>query len=164
MYFEKLVILLEMRKIHRIKLSKEERTHLEELTKRKSVAAKKVIKARSLLLCDESEHGSAWSDLKVMEATGIKPATLERLRARCCEVGPLQALERKPQAKPSREPIVTGDIEARLTALACSQAPDGRKRWNLKLLAEKAVELEIIDTISHETVRKALKKTTSNLG
>ena len=151
-----------MQKIYRIKLTKDEREQLEALTKRKLIAAHKVIKARALLLCDESEHGSGWSDPKVIEATGIKPATLERLRAKCCEVGPLQALERKPQLKPSRQPIVTGEIEARLTALACSQAPDGRKRWTLELLAEKAVELKIIDSISHETVRKTLKKTTSN--
>ncbi|MEM1295315.1 MAG: helix-turn-helix domain-containing protein [Verrucomicrobiota bacterium] len=164
MYFQKVVILLGMRKIYRIKLSKEERYQLEALTKRNPIAAHKVIKARALLLCDESEHGPGWSDPKVIEATGIKPATLERLRAKCCETGPLQALERKAQSKPSREPILDDEGQARLTALACSQAPDGRKRWTLQLLAEKAVELKIVEAISHETVRQTLKKTTSNPG
>ena len=127
---------------------------MEALTKRNPIAAHKVIKARALLLCDESEHRPGWNDPKLIEATGMKPATLERLRARCCEVGPLQALERKAQSKPSRKPILNDESQARLRALACSQASDGRKRWTLQLLAEEAVELKIVKAISHETVRQ----------
>ena len=83
-----------MRKIYRIQLSTEERAELEVLTRRKFVDGHKVCKARALLLCDESRDGPGMSDAAVIEATGMKAATLGRLRERCCEVGPLQALER----------------------------------------------------------------------
>ena len=124
----------------------------------------KVTKARAILLADESDGGPGLRDPDIIKATGIKPATLSRLRQRVCEVGPIEALERKPQARPSRKPIIDGDLEARLTTIACSEAPEGRKRWTLRLLAERLVELEVVDSISHETVRQALKKTTSNPG
>lgn len=148
-----------MQKIYRIKLSFEERSCLTELTQTgKRVSAKKTIKAQALLLADESDDGPAYTDVQIMEATGMKPATLVRLRQRVCEVGPVEALERKPQASPSRKKIIDGEVEAQLTQLACSQAPDGRKKWTLRLLADKLVELEIVDSISHETVRCGMKK------
>lgn len=153
-----------MRKIYRIQLSAEERAELEVLTRRKFVDGHKVCKARALLLCDESGDGPGMSDAAVIEATGMKAATLGRLRERCCEVGPLQALERAKQVRPSRTPKVTGEVEARLTALACSEAPDGCKRWTLNLLGARLVELELVDSISYETVRRVLKKTSSSPG
>ncbi|MDH3771676.1 MAG: helix-turn-helix domain-containing protein [Nitrospirota bacterium] len=153
-----------MRKIYRIKLSSEERKQLNSLLKARSIAANKVIKARSLLLADESDKGSAYTDLEIMEATGIKPATLTRLRTRVCEVGPLEALERKKQENPSRVSKITGEVEAKLTALACSGAPKGYQRWTLHLLAVKLVKLEVVDSISHEAVRTTLKKMKLNLG
>ena len=153
-------ILYGMQKIYRIKLSSDERAQLEDLTQsKKKVAALKVIKARSLLLADESSQGTAWSDPQIMEASGIKSATLSRLRQRTCEVGPIDALERLPQQRPSRQRIVTGEVEARITAIACSEAPEGYKKWTLNLIAERLVELEVIDSISHESVRQSLKKT-----
>jgi transposase len=157
-------ILYGMRKIYRIKLSSEERKQLKSLLKAKSIAAQKVIKARSLLLADESDHGPAYTDPEIMEATGIKPATLTRLRTRVCEVGPLEALERKKQQSPSRVSKITGEVEAKLTALACSEAPEGYQRWTLHLLADKLVALEVVDSISHEAVRTTLKKMKLNLG
>ena len=154
-----------MQKIYRIKLTAGERLELEQLpNSRKKVAALKVTKARALLLADESKAGPALSDPDIINATGIKPATLSRLRQRVCEVGPIQALERKAQAQPSHPAKIDGEIEARLITIACSQAPEGRKRWTLRLLAERLVELEIVDSISHEAVRQALKKTGSNPG
>ena len=154
-----------MQKIYRINLSREERDSLTELTtSTKRICAKKVIKAQALLLTDESTDGLAYSDAKVMEATGMKPATLVRLRKRVCEVGPIEALQRKAQTAPSRKKIVDGNVEAQLTRIACSEAPDGRKRWTLRLIADKLVELEVVDAISHESVRQAMKKKTSNRG
>lgn len=154
-----------MEKIYRIKLSAQERQSLTELTtSAKRICAKKVIKARALLLADESDLGPGYTDKQIMEACGMRPATLVRLRRSVCEVGPLDALERKKQATASRAKIVDGEVEAKLTQIACSQAPDGRKRWTLRLLAGRLVELEIVGSISHETVRGALKKTSSNLG
>src|SRR6056297_206306 len=123
-----------MQKLHRIKLSSEERAELVSLTTScKRISAKKVIKARALLLADESEAGPGNTDKEIMEATGMKPATLVRLRKRVCEVGPLEALERKPQTSPSRKKIVDGEVEAELTRIACSAAPDGSRRWTLRL-------------------------------
>lgn len=146
-----------MRKIHRFTLSAEERLALEMLTRKGKVAATKVVKARALLLADESAEGNGWKDSQIIEAVGIKPATLERLRRRCCEEGPLEALERMPLSSP-RKRLVDGDVEARLVATACSEAPAGHASWTLRLLADRLVELEVVGSISTETVRKALKK------
>ena len=153
-----------MRKIYRLKLSSEERQFLETLTRKKRIAASKVFEARALLLADESPEGKAWKDHQIMEAIGIKSATLARLRRQCCEVGPMEALERKQRTTPPREPVLDGESEAKLVKLACSKAPKGHARWTLRLLAEKMVTLEIVDSISHETVRQSLKKTGSSLG
>jgi hypothetical protein len=153
-----------MRKIYRIKLSSEERSELERVIGKRNVAAHKVLKARALLLCDESEDGEALKDPEIVEKTGIARATLGRLRERCCEVGPMEALERKKRQDIPRERVLDGEGQARLTTLACSEAPDGCKRWTLRLLADKLVELEVVDSISHETVRAELKKTSSSPG
>ena len=154
-----------MEKIYRIKLSNQERSELQQLiNSARKVAALKVTTARSVFLADESEKGPALSDPEIMKATGIKPATLGRLRQRVCELGPMDALERMKQTTVSRKKIVDGEVEAKLTQIACSEAPDGRKRWTLRLLAGRLIELEIVESISHETVRDALKKMSSNPG
>lgn len=147
-----------MQKIYRINLSSEERSELRALSGKRNAAAHKVLKARALLLCDESENGEGLKDPEIIGRTGIAKATLERLRRRCCEVGLLEALERKKQEVVSRPPKLDGEGQARLTALACSDAPEGCARWTLSLLADKLVELEILDSISRETVRSELKK------
>jgi hypothetical protein len=151
-----------MRKLYRIKLSAGERRTLQKLARSQTAAAHKVVKAKSLLLCDESRKGPGLKAAEIVAKIGIKPATLERLRKRCCEVGPLEALERKEQGNRSRK--FTGEEQARLTALACSEAPEGHARWTLRLLADKLVELEVFEEISHEAVRKQLKKMSSSLG
>lgn len=151
-----------MRKLYRIKLSAGERRQLEKLARSQTAAAQKVVKAKALLLSDESRKGPGLRAPEVIAKTGIKPATLERLRKRCCEVGPLEALERKAQENRARK--FTGEEQARLTALACSEPPEGHAGWTLRLLADKLVELEVFDAISHEAVRAQLKKTNLNLG
>lgn len=154
-----------MQKVYRIILSTEERALLSDLIKSgKRISTKKVIKAQALLLADESEAGPGKTDPQIQEATGMKPATLVRLRKRVCEVGPIEALERKPQASPSRQKVFDGEAEAKLTQLACSEPPDGRSKWTLRLLADKLVELKVVDAVSHETVRAVMKKKTSNRG
>lgn len=153
-----------MRKIYRIKLSSEERSELEDLGRKRNAATHKVLKARALLLCDESENGEGLKDCEIVEKTGIAICTLRRLRQRCCEVGPMEALERKKQESVSRPRKLDGEAQARLTTLACSDPPEGCKRWTLRLLADKLVELEVVDSVSHETVRGELKKTSSSPG
>lgn len=154
-----------MQKIYRIKLAPEERQQLEEITRStKPIAANKVTKARALLLADESVQGAAWSDPDIIAATGIASATLSRLRERTCEVGPIDALHRKPQALPSRPRRLTGEVEARAIAIACSEAPEGYKRWTMQLIANELVKLEVLDSVSDEAVRLMLKKTRLNPG
>lgn len=147
-----------MRKVYRIKLSAEERESLTKLSRRQTAAAQKVMKARALLLSDESPEGPGLKDPEIMVKTGIKRAALERLRKRCCEMGPLECMERKVQQNRARK--FTGEVEAQLVKLACSEPPQGCARWTLQLLADKLIELEVVDYITDEAVRRQLKKRT----
>ena len=154
-----------MPKKYRIKLSSEERVELTELiTSKRKVSAIKVLKAQAILLADESDEGEACTDVEIVETISIKPVTLVRLRERVCDVGPLEALERKKQETPSRSKILDGDAEAKLSQIACSEAPEGYRRWTLRLLADQMVELEIVESVSHEVIRQTLKKMRLNLG
>jgi transposase len=141
-----------------VKLTAEERIELERLIRKGKAAAWKVQRAWALLKCDQGKGGPGWSDEKIAEAFGCTTRSLESWRKQAVENGPTSLLERKPRDKPANMPKLDGENMARLTKLACSQAPKGHSRWTLRLLAEKLVELEIVDDISHETVRRALKK------
>lgn len=151
-------------KIYRIKLSEDERRELESIRDRGSLKAKTFKKALALLLCDEGHLGPALADEAICRVVGMSPSSVLRLRQRCCETGPLGALVAKLRDKPAREIKVTGEIEARITQLACSKAPEGSARWTLRLLAEHLVEIEVIESISHTTVGLVLKKVRSNPG
>jgi hypothetical protein len=151
-------------KIYRIKLSEDERCELESIRDRGSLKAKTFKKALALLACDEGPLGPALADEAICRFVGMSPSSVLRLRQRCCDTGPLGALLPKLRDKPARETKVTGEIEARITQLACSKAPEGAARWTLRLLAEHLVEIEVIESISHTTVGLVLKKVRSNLG
>ncbi len=151
-------------KIYRIKLTKAERRELEAIRDHGAGNALKIKRAIALLLSDESRDGPAMKDADIFPATGMSPSTLIRLRERCCEVGPLGALERKQREKPPREIKITGDVEARITTLACSEPPSGHARWTLQLLADRLVEIGVIESISHTSVGTVLKKVRSNRG
>jgi hypothetical protein len=142
-----------------VTLTEEERASLEQLARTGKAAASKITHARVLLKADISRGGPACTDQQIADALGVGTATVERLRQRFVEQGFDAALCRKKQARPSRARTFDGAAEARLIALACSQPPAGRASWALRLLAEKLVELEVVDSVSHETVRQALKKT-----
>ena len=141
-----------------VELTSEERKELSELVSKGKAAARKITHARVLLQADESKNGSVWTDNQISEAFGIHTNTIHGIRRRFVEQGLQAALDRKKQERPSRKRIVDGEVEARLIALRCSAPPEGRNEWNLRLLADKLVELEIVPDISHETVRQALKK------
>ena len=141
-----------------VELTSEERNELSELVSTGKAAARKITHARVLLQADESENGSAWTDNQIAEAFDIHINTIHGIRRRFVQQGLQAALERKKQDKPSRKRIVDGEVEAHLIALRCGDPPEGRNQWNLRLLADKLVELEIVPGISHETVRQALKK------
>ena len=121
------------------------------------------VRAGLLLLCDRGPEGPGWTVARVAEALGVSARTIEHLKRRFVEQGLEFALERKRRVRPPRKVIFDGAFEARLVALACSQAPPGRKRWTLRLLAEKVVELGWVERVSVMTVQRTLKKTNCSL-
>jgi transposase len=151
-------------KKYRVTLTVEEREFLSGLIATGKGAAKKLIHARVLLKADQAEGGPGWTDEQIAEAIEVSVATIERLRQRFVEQGLEAALQRKKQTKLSRERKLDGAGEARLIALACSKAPLGRVAWTLEMLADKLIELKVVDTICAETVRQALQKTRSSRG
>jgi len=148
---------------YRVTLTQKERKELEALTHRGKTHARRFIHARALLLCDAGADGPAWNVADVATALGVTSRSIEHLKKRFVEDGFEAALERKPREKPPREVIFDGAFEARLIALACSDAPDGRRRWTVRLLADKVVELNIASCVSHMTVQRVLKKTNLSL-
>jgi transposase len=147
-----------------VTLTPEERQYLHELISAGKAAAQKLARARILLKADAAEGGPAWPDEQIAEALDVGRATVARVRQRLVEQGLEAALGRKPQDRPSRERKLDGAAEARLIALACAPPPAGRADWTLRLLADQLVELEVVDAVSHETVRQVLKKTNSSRG
>jgi transposase len=148
---------------YRVTLTEQERKDLEALTRCGKTGAKKFIHARALLLCNAGPDGPAWAVADVAEALGVTSRTIEHLKRRFVEEGLKAALERKSRENPPREVIFDGAFEARLIALACSDAPEGYQRWTVRLLADKAVELEFAPSVSHMTVQRVLKKTNLSL-
>jgi transposase len=151
-------------KKYKVTLDAEERQALHELIAAGRAAARKLTHARILLKADAAGGGAAWPDGQIAEAMEVSVATVERVRQRFVEQGLDAALDRKRRDRPAREPKLDGRAEARLIALACSAPPEGRAVWTMQLLADKLVELEVVDSISDETVRLALKKTRSSRG
>lgn len=144
---------------YRVTLTAQEREELEALTRTSKTNAKRFLYARALLLCDVGPEGPAWTVASTAEAMGVTPRTIEHLKKRFVEEGLEAALTRKKPDKPPREIVFGGEFEARLVALACSDPPEGRRRWTVRLLAEKAVELDLAPSVSHMTVQRVLKKT-----
>lgn len=152
-----------MKKKYIVTLTDVERQMLQVMLSRGKSAARKLMHARILLKADLSAGRPALSDDAIAEEVEAGRATVEQVRRQFVEEGLEAALERR---KPRREYLrkLDGDGEAHLIALACSQAPEGRSRWTLRLLADRMVALEHIDHLSHETVREILKKTNLSLG
>jgi transposase len=110
-----------------------------------------------LLLADENQTGGAWNDAQIAQALKVHVRTVERIREKCVEEG-LEAALNHTHPQKSRSKVLDGAAEARLIQLACTEAPDGRERWSMQLLADKLIELEVVETVSRETVRTTLKK------
>lgn len=147
-----------MKKRYVVRLSLEERESLGYLVNRGREAAYRRKHAQTLLLADEGEYGSGLFDRDVAERVGCSRQTVEQIRQRCVCEGLDAALERKPRSR-ERSRVLDGEGEARLVSLACSNPPEGQSRWTLRMLGERLVELEVVESISTETVRKTLKKT-----
>jgi hypothetical protein len=148
---------------YRVTLTREERETLEQMSTTGVRAAKTILHARALLLLDAGEHGPKWKVSDVADAVGMTSRSLEHLKERFVECGLEDALQRKKRETPPRAIIFDGEFEARLLQLACSEAPEGRARWTVRLLADKLVELKIVPTVSTMTVCNTLKKMNLNL-
>ena len=135
-----------------VKLSPEERNDLQVMISSGKHSAKKILRARVLLKADDS-----WPDRKIAEALEIHVITIERMRQQFVEEGFESFMTRRKSRKYFRK--LDGKQEAQLTTIACSQPPEGRVRWTLRLLADRMVQLDYIESVSHETVRQVLKKT-----
>lgn len=146
-----------MAKHYRVTLTADERGALDTLISRGKAAARKLSHARVLLLTDLSEAGPGFSNAAVAEAVRVSERTIERVRRRFVEEGLEAALVPKPSSR-IYERKLDGVGEARLIALACSDPPEGRKRWSLRLLADEMVALEMVPDLSHEAVRRVLGK------
>ena len=144
-----------------VKLSEKERAHLKGLLRRGAAPARVQTRARVLLLADRS-RGERRTDEQVAAAVLTSVMTTKRTRWRFLREGLEAALAEKP--RPGRPPKITGEVEAQLTVLACSQPPEGRCRWTLRLLAGRLVELGCLESISHAAVGNRLKKTRSSPG
>ena len=152
-----------MKKKYIVTLTLEERQMLQAMLSRGKAAARKLVHARILLKADASPGGPAWHDDSIAEGLDVGRATVERVRKEFVEEGLDAALERR---RPRRVYLrkLDGEGEAHLVALACQKPPEGRSRWTLHLLADRMVQLEYVDAISYQTVRRTLKKTRSSLG
>lgn len=150
-------------KRYKVTLTDEEREELTSIANKGKGNARRMRRARILLLADENRSDGAWKDADIAQALSSHRRTVERTREKCVKLGIEAALNHaRPQKK--KEKLLDGEAEARLVQLACSEAPDGHERWSLRLLADKLIELEVVETISHETVRTTLKKMNLSLG
>lgn len=151
-----------MKKKYPVILSDTEREELKRLIAAGTAPARKLTHARILLKADQSPDGPGWVDEKVADAVETSQPTVSRVRKQCFEEGLQAALNRRPPNREYRRKL-DGEQEARLVALACSEPPEGQARWSLRLLADKLVELEIVEEdLSYQTVRRTLKKTPSS--
>jgi hypothetical protein len=140
-----------------VRLTAEERTSLEALVSKGKCNARKLVHAQILLKVDA--NGPKWVDERAAEAFSVHTNTIRSIRERFVMEGLESALNRKKQCRPSCQRKIDGAAEARLIAIACGEPPEGRARWTLRLLANRLVELQVFESISHETVRQTLLKT-----
>lgn len=147
-----------MAKRYHVRLFTEERADLDRLTSGGVTSVRRYKRARVLLLADEAHGHQVLPDEEIAKLADVSVGTVERLRRRFAEEGLASTLSEKP--RPGKPRTFTGHQRVQITALACSEPPEGRNRWTLRLLADKLVELQFVESISHTTVREVLKKTT----
>jgi len=147
-----------------INLSQEEQETLKKIITSGRGPARMFTRARILLKADQGEHGPSWSDEQISDALDVTVQTIERIRKQLVEEGFDAVLSRRQYTQKASRKKIDGNVEAHLIALSCSEPPKGYVRWTLRLLADKIVELGYIETISHEAIRQALKKTNLSHG
>jgi transposase len=152
-----------MHKRYVVVLKEEERASLERLIAAGTAPARKLTHARILLKADAQPNGPGWVDDRIAEAVEVSQPTVARVRRQYVEDGLEAALNRRAPRREYRRKL-DGRQEARLIAVACGKPPEGQARWTLRLLADKLVELEVVEEVSYQTVRRVLKKTRSSRG
>jgi hypothetical protein len=145
--------------LYPVRLDPELRRSLEDITRNGHAPVKKVKHAQILLLSDRDRPGGGWTDPRIAEALGMHVNTVARIRKRFVTEGERPALDRKPRATPPVPPKIDGRVEAHLIALCSGPPPEGRARWTMELLAGEVVRAELVESLTGEAVRKALKKT-----
>ncbi len=151
------------RKLHVVRLTPAQRADLRTLVRTGSHPARTLQRARIVLLADTVPDGPARTDDAIAEAVGVHPATVKRTRAVWCTRG-LACLHQRPRVTPPTPPKLSAAQEVEIAAVACTTPPVGYARWSVRLLTRRVIELAIVETISHETIRRTLKKTTSPPG
>lgn len=149
---------------HHFKLDAEEREELGKVARSRKAAASNVQRARAILALDRGPGGPSRTIAEAAADSGLSPSSIDRLKVRVGEVGPLEALGRKRRQVPPVPKKITGDVEAHIAHIACTEPPEGAARWTLKLIADRVVELELIGSISKSSVGEVLKKTRSAHG
>jgi hypothetical protein len=144
-------------KIYRVTLTDEERAGLTALVNKGKGVVRRITRSRILLLADENHGEGGWKDANIARALGVHQRTVERVREKCVLLG-IEAALNHTRPQKTREKILDGVAEAHLVQLACSDAPDGHETWTMQMLADKLIELEIVETVSRETIRTTLKK------
>lgn len=149
----------------KVYLTLEQKENLEQISRNGYCSAKKILHARILLMCDEGETATRkWTDEEIAEALQVHRNSVGRIRSRFLKKGEKPALERKPRKNPPTPAKVDGATEAQIIALCCSEPPDGRADWTIRLLTSEVKKRMIVTEISRETVRRTLKKTNYVLG
>ena len=147
-----------------VRLSRDERKTLFKIIEKGTASKEKQNRARILLKADCGEEGESWKDPQIAEAFYVSVKTVERVRKSLVENGFEETLNRKIPLNSPRKRIIQGEEEAYLIAIACNEPPEGHARWTLSLLADKMVECNYVETVSHDTIGRALKKTNLNPG
>lgn len=150
-------------KRYKVTLTSEERAELTGLVNKGQGQARRLRRARIILMADEAQENGGWKDADIAQALDAQVRTVERTRQKCVEEG-IEAALNHTRPKKTRGKVLDGAAEAHLAHLACIQAPDGHERWSLQMLADKLIELEVVETVSRETVRTTLKKMNLNPG
>jgi transposase len=141
-----------------VKLNQEQKKVLENLVKKGEAPARKILHAQILLKSDKGEWGPRWRDQQIQEAFGLGETVIKRTRKRYVENGLADALERRKQPKRPEKQKIDGKQEAQVIAMLCTERPEGQERWTLRALTDRLIEVEIVEQVSHETVRTTLKK------
>ena len=145
---------------YHVRLTKKERSTLLDIVSKGTASARTIMRANVLLSADEKNSKSKKSETEIAELFNVHQQTVHTIRKEYCQKGLEATISRKKRKTPPVEPKITGDVEAKIIALSCSSPPPGRSKWSLRLLADKSVELQYVDSISHEAVGRLLKKRT----